>query len=350
MNKKIEFALHLMAWVIIFLTPMMMSGRAGDFNITRYLFFSVAQTTLVIVFYVNYFVLVPKYYFGGKRSLFFVYNVAIILTLSFAIQLWITHCMSFFGIAHGNPPKTHDRPSSLVFIVKDVINLVMSAVMSTAICLGKQLHKAEDERKEAEQAKTVAELKNLRAQINPHFLLNTLNNIYALTAIDASRAQKAIDELSRILRHVLYDNERPFISLTEEVKFLDDYVSLMRIRLAKNVRVSFTTDISPNSQANIAPMIFISLVENAFKHGVSTTEPSFILIHIEADNKHIACTIRNSNYPKPKSDNSGHGIGLRQVKRRLELIYPGKYEWKRETTNNEYLSTIIIHDTKLCNN
>ena len=129
-------------------------------------------------------------------------------------------------------------------------------------------------------AKTEAELKNLRAQINPHFLLNTLNNIYALTAFDTPRAQKAIDELSRILRHVLYDNEKGFVSISEEVKFISDYVSLMRIRVAANVDIKFNIHIDEKCQAFVAPMIFISLVENAFKHGISATQDSFIGIDI----------------------------------------------------------------------
>jgi LytS/YehU family sensor histidine kinase len=146
-----------------------------------------------------------------------------------------------------------------------------------------------------------------------------------------------------MLRHILYDYQQPTVPLNDEIEFLANYVKLMRIRLAKTVDVSFNTDIQ-DSNVQIAPMIFISLVENAFKHGVSPTERSFIRITISADKHFIYCDIQNSNHPKTASDHSGHGIGLQQVERRLELAYPNHYTWEKGTKENNtiYYSTITI--------
>ena len=217
------------------------------------------------------------------------------------------------------------------------------AAVATAIVLAQRWEHNEKARREAEAARTDAELKTLRNQINPHFLLNTLNNIYALTAFDAPKAQEAIQELSKMLRHLLYDYEQPTVPLKDEVEFLENYINLMKIRLPESVEVDYQLSIA-NLQVPVAPMIFISLVENAFKHGVSPTEPSFIHIRIEADQQQIACDIQNTNHPKTASDHSGHGIGLKQVQRRLDLAYPGRYIWQRGTSEDQktYCSKIIL--------
>ena len=349
MNRKIEIALHIAAWILIFFTPMMYAGHSNFIDVRRYLFFSVAPLMLVVVFYVNYFLLVPRYYLNNKRNVFYISNIVFIVLLSIFLHYWMYFCRTIFDPieVHREKPEVHCI-NHFVFILRDMFNLLMSCIVATTIRLAEKLHQTEDERIEMEKAKTEAELKNLRAQINPHFLLNTLNNIYALTAIDATRAQKAIDELSKILRYVLYENERDFVHLVDETNFLKNYVNLMRIRVSSNVDVKMNIDIPQDCHACIAPMIVISLVENAFKHGISASEPSYISIDIKASNDKIECEIRNSNFPKTQSDHSGHGIGLKQVAKRLELAYNGNYKWEKWTDEKEFNSKIIIYDTKLC--
>lgn len=198
--------------------------------------------------------------------------------------------------------------------------------------------------REALKSLTEAELKNLRNQLNPHFLLNTLNNIYALIAFDTDKAQQAVQELSKLLRYVLYDNQQMFVPLAKEIDFIKNYIELMRIRVSPQVTIETSFDIKPDSQTPIAPLLFISLIENAFKHGISPTEPSFIRIAIGETEDQIHCTIRNSNYPKTRTDKSGSGIGLEQVSKRLELIYPGNYQWERSLSadGSEYISSLKI--------
>ena len=146
-----------------------------------------------------------------------------------------------------------------------------------------------------------------------------------------------------MLRHVLYDYEQPTVPLKDEVEFMKNYISLMKIRLPESVQVKADFHIV-DSQLRVAPMIFISLVENAFKHGISPTEPSFVSIAVDATEEEIVCDIQNSNHPKTASDHSGHGIGLQQVQRRLDLSYPNRYEWLRGISDDSktYCSKIII--------
>ena len=173
-----------------------------------------------------------------------------------------------------------------------------------------------------------------------------------MTAFDQKRAQDAIKQLSEMLRHMLYDNQFNQVPLQDELNFLDNYVSLMKIRLPQNVEVTFTKNLQI-PDLKIRPLMFISLVENAFKHGVSPTEPSFVNISIKTEKEQmgdggvrdtITCSIKNSNYPKTNQDRSGHGIGLVQTQRRLELAYSNRFEWVKGVSNDGkvYQSTIKI--------
>jgi LytS/YehU family sensor histidine kinase len=148
---------------------------------------------------------------------------------------------------------------------------------------------------------------------------------------------------------MLYDNMQESVNLPDEIQFLENYVNLMKIRLPNSVDVTFQK-IVPDADIKVAPLIFISLIENAFKHGVSLTEPSFIHIIIKAiapqdgGEKQLICSIENSYFPKPEQDRSGHGIGLEQVQRRLDLLYPDRYVWEKGTgeDNRTYYSKITI--------
>ena len=201
---------------------------------------------------------------------------------------------------------------------------------------------AEAARKEAERNRSEAELKNLRNQLNPHFLLNTLNNIYALIAFDTDKAQQAVQELSKLLRYVLYDNQQTYVPLGKETDFIRNYIELMRIRLSSNVQMTTQIDILPDSRTLIAPLIFISLIENAFKHGTSNDRPSFIRIDIHERGGELVCRIRNSCFPKTASDRSGSGIGLKNLSKRLEMIYPQRHTFEYGERGGTYTALLRI--------
>ena len=223
--------------------------------------------------------------------------------------------------------------------------MVFVASLSVAIRMSLRWRVTETARKEAEKSKSEAELKNLRNQLNPHFLLNTLNNIYALIAFDAEKAQDAVQELSKLLRYVLYDNQAEYVPLGKEAEFIRNYIELMKIRLASDVKLETRIEIRPDSTTLIAPLLFISLIENAFKHGISPGGESFIRIELsEKASGVVRCEISNSNFPKSGNDKSGSGIGLAQVGKRLELMYPGNYQWSRGVTvdGQVYISSLSI--------
>ena len=341
-NKKhrgLEIAIHLICWGLFFAFPLFMLQQPnGSINWKAFMHHCVMPSTVCIIFYLNYFLFIPRLLFKERNKEFFIANMVAILLLILGMNYYSTICF---------PPRMDNKylPPRIFFILRDVISLAFSAGLSVSIRMSIRLSQAEAEKQEAVKSRTEAELKNLRNQLNPHFLLNTLNNIYALVAFDTDKAQQAIQELSKLLRYVLYDNQQMYVPLTKEIDFIKNYIELMRIRVSPHVKINTQFDIKPQSQTPIAPLIFISLIENAFKHGISPVEDSFIDINVAEDDKQVTCNIRNSNYPKNEGDKSGSGIGLEQVSKRLELIYPNQFEWKRGLTEDKktYQSTLIIY-------
>lgn len=338
MNRQLGAMCHLAFWAFLFLSPLTY-WRGTGFNLVHYLMTCVQPIMVMVVFYLNYLVLAPKLFVAGKHRYDLLINVVLLISLGTLVHSWMDFVNGMFVPGY----RDQDTVGTLTYIARDVLNLAIFAAGATALALARRWVTAEQELREMEAARAQAELRNLRNQINPHFLLNTLNNIYALTAFDTAKAQEAIQELSKMMRHILYDYQKPMISLKEEIDFLENYIKLMRIRLPQSVEVTFTAKQS-SSSVEVAPMILISLIENAFKHGTSPTEPSFIHINISSDEHQIVCDIQNSNNPKTAADHSGHGIGLQQVQRRLELAYPGRFTWQQGTRDNDkiYYSTITI--------
>lgn len=340
-----EVFVHLFTWVFLFGLPPMLIGRINEQpeqgEVVRMMATPIA---LGIVFYLNYYWMVPRYLFSGKYKRFVAYNLMICMSMLVFTHFWHVACHIYYPIAPPPHPKGHlGIWGFVIFRIRDFIIYGFSAALAAIIRMSQKWHIAEIGRQKAELKRTEAELKNLRHQINPHFLLNTLNNIYALIAFDSEKAQQAVQDLSRLLRHILYDNNQDFIPLTRELEFLKNYVELMRIRLATHVDLQFEIDIPAENNLQIAPLIFISLIENAFKHGISPVQPSYIHIRIFSDSPNtVSCRIENTNFPKKRNDISGSGIGLEQVQKRLELIYPHQYKWIKGTHKDQSVYTSLL--------
>lgn len=332
MNKRLEILIHIAIWIVIILLPLMFMNHGRGMSVSQFMLTTTVPLTFMAVFYIDYLWLTPRYFVTGHRTQFFVINTFIVILLGIALHLWMSLSHDMLGHNHREPPLI----LTVAFVIRDIVNLVIAAAIATLLHLALQWQTAEEARKEAE-------LSNLRSQINPHFLLNTLNNIYALTAINTQKAQEAIQDLSKMLRHILYDYQRSEIELRDEVEFLKNYIRLMKLRQGPSVEINTSFHIT-NEQQKVAPIIFISLVENAFKHGVKPAVPCTINITIQANDKQIVCDIVNSNHPKTSTDRSGHGVGLELVRRRLELAYKGRYEWTHGVNDNQkmYHSTITI--------
>jgi two-component system, LytTR family, sensor kinase len=187
-----------------------------------------------------------------------------------------------------------------------------------------------------------AELNYLKSQTNPHFLFNTLNNIYSLARDKSDQAPESILRLSKILRYMLYEAGGAYIAVEQELKIIGDYISLERLRYDESLRINFNYDVEDMKQA-LPPLLLIPLVENAFKHGAAETRTQpFVDIHLSISNRRLALFVRNST-----EEHSGNGrvkdnIGLTNLRRQLELLYTD-YEVSTEQLRSEFSATLKIN-------
>jgi LytS/YehU family sensor histidine kinase len=173
--------------------------------------------------------------------------------------------------------------------------------------------------------KQEAELSFLRSQTNPHFLFNTLNNIYSLTRDKSDLAPESILRLSKILRFMLYETGGDFISIEQEIKIIEDYIALEKLRYDESLRINFNHDVEDMKQA-IPPLLLTPLVENAFKHGVSETRSNpFIDIHLSINKRQLSFIVKNSTDRSPEEWETKEKIGLTNLRRQLELLYKDYY-------------------------
>lgn len=341
-QRLLEIIIHVFGWILFFGFPIIMTQSSnGSIDWKEFNRFLMVPASLFAIFYLNYFLLIPKVLFREHKKKFLIINILVIGAISIGLRI-----ISDIQVP---PPPNEElmmkiKPPHFIFFMRDIATMIFAAGLSVAIRVSIRWNETEKARREAVKSRTEAELKNLRNQLNPHFLLNTLNNIYALIAFDSDKAQQAVQDLSKLLRYVLYDNQEMFVPLQKEIDFIKNYIELMRIRVSAKVNIVTEFNIKPQSQTPIAPLIFISLIENAFKHGISPSGESFINISISENDNEIICVIKNSNFPKTEKDKSGSGIGLEQVRKRLEIIYQGNYKWECYLSDNGkiYNSSIVI--------
>lgn len=179
------------------------------------------------------------------------------------------------------------------------------------------------------------QLEYLKYQVNPHFFMNTLNNIHALVDIDPERAKTTIVELSKMMRYILYEGNNRLIPLPREVQFLSNYVQLMRLRYTDKVSIRMSAP-SNLPDVMIPPLLLIMFVENAFKHGISYRTESFVYITVDVKDDRLKFVCRNSKQPLTLKEKKGGGMGLVNVRRRLDLLFQDTYTLKIEDRENEY--------------
>ena len=276
------------------------------------------------IYLLNFYLCVPLLWFHRRYWLFGLTNVLLV---------GVGNIHLFYNDLNTLP--NNFRAGYLSFII---ISLLVN-LMAIGIALSIRYVMRQNEKK---QKVIEAELAWLKNQINPHFLFNTLNNISSLTQINADEAQNAVMQLSDLLRYAMYETNNPRVPITGEVDFMRNYIELMKLRCNEMTKVEAQFSIS-NTQTEIAPLLFISLIENAFKHGTNSNAPATIDIHLEQVNDTIIFTCDNTNNPKPTKDRSGSGIGLENTRRRLELVYHGNYTWEQAITpENIYHTKISI--------
>lgn len=309
---------------------------------------SIILGSLVIAFYLNSFVFVPQLLLKNRTSVYLltITGIAVIIVLlNIYADEWLNiHHLMDVAFHKNGPPKHHQgRDHGWDFFMIAIIALVLG--VSTSITAIQKWQNDKQLHQEMEQDKISSELSFLKAQINPHFFFNTLNNIYALTLVNADTSRKAIHQLSRMMRYVLYDTQNSTTQLSQEIAFIKDYISLMQLRLTDVVKINFTAPTALKDTA-IAPMLFLPFIENAFKHGVSATSPSHIDISVEQKDTQLELKVANTIIKEQINNiEEGSGIGLNNTRRRLDLLYPGKYALviNENLTENMYFVHLTLN-------
>lgn len=293
----------------------------------------------IVVFYLNYFYLVQNLLFKRKYWQFILPNIGIIIASAFTI-LYL-----YILIFHGGeiPEGRGGKPFPwILIIIKDVFFFSMIVGFSIAIRATNRIFKEEKRREKEQSERLKSELTYLKYQLQPHFFFNTLNNIYALIDAFPDRAKDTVLKLSKLMRYVLYKSEEPTVSLKAEIDFIQNYVELMRIRYAEHVQIKVDLP-KADLREQIPPLLIVPLLENAFKHGVDATKKSFIKIEIILNEEDLDIKIQNSYFPKNEEDESGSGIGLENLRKRLDLLYfEDEYSFDYQVNAGVYQSHLIL--------
>lgn len=284
----------------------------------------------LVVYFANFYLFGPYLFFRRRYWLFVLCNLLLILGANYGFVY------GYFAIKHNVPSMPAKAwmgffSGAFMFFLLNVVTVAVAIGIRHFI----RVRQLKQQLKDEKAKNTEAELAWLKNQINPHFLFNTLNNISSLTQIDADAAQDAIAQLSDLLRYAMYETNKNTVPLGGEVEFMRNYIELMKLRCNEQTSVNYQSS-TDSEQVEVAPLLFVSLIENAFKHGVSSGRPSAISIKLEQHQGQLTFICNNTNYPKNDKDRSGSGIGIENTRRRLELMYADRYEWEQTLEDNIY--------------
>lgn len=337
MNKKlILLGIHIIVWAVVLCLPAFMVYVFKPELQVRFMLGSVAVRILpiMVTYFINFFLFIPLLLLKRRRWwLFVLVNLA-----------WILLSNSGMLFFH---PDNHDFNAFVTISIYssaffNAFIQVLTILCAVGIRFIIRNHEIENQLAEQQKRSTEAELVWLKNQLNPHFLFNTLNNISSLTQLDPDRAQDSIGQLSDLLRYALYETQSQKAALSGEIEFMRNYISLMQLRCNDKTRVECNFEVK-DKDIMVPPLLYISFVENAFKHGVSASQDSLVQFTMRqsGENK-LLFTARNTNHQKDSSDHSGSGIGLENTRRRLDLIYKDHYTWQQSVDQEFFTISVEI--------
>ena len=333
---RTKTVLPLLTWLGIFLMPLlvtMLEGQSKPFSWYATNFF--LTLSICLMYYLNYFVLVERYLVRQRVKQFVLANFLAASVLSAADYLMVG--VWLLGVDDNAKENILIRSTIIFFVVLNVL-FVLVISLSVALRMTESAYVSGIKLADARKTQAETELSNLKSQLNPHFLFNTLNNIYALIDIDTERSKESVHDLSHLLRYVIYDTSSITVPLSGELAFIREYVHIESIRLADQCDIQL--HLPPVSgEIEIAPLLFLPFIENAFKHGISYSKPSFIHIDITLEGVEITCRIVNSDHSKRREG----GIGIANSTKRLNLLYPGRYTLLQgNNTEGDYETTLVV--------
>lgn len=318
--KPFSAAMHLIICVLLLVIPYITTDQvfnslAPSSNIKYILLCVLLSSVLLTTFYINYFLLIPKFLLAKRYWLYFLFvllAIAFVLTLSGAL----------FIFSDFNPQvlaKTSQAIEKIIPVI--IINALSLWLISIALSI---LWAGYNQLKETESERLSAQIASLKAQINPHFLFNTLNNIYATVIDKEPDAADMVDKLAEMMRYTMKDTQQEFVLLADEINYIDNFIELQKKRLDKSVKLDYASlENLPDLQ--IAPMLLIPFIENAFKHGVNPEQRSQICINMSISKTEFRLNVLNDKVSIQRNISEYSGLGIKNTKNRLNLIYPSRH-------------------------
>ncbi|MCL6266336.1 sensor histidine kinase [Flagellimonas myxillae] len=342
MKKYIEPFLHILFWILVlyitytnFGVKVRMIKVGADLEYTKEynpVFFALISVYIglaMILFYGNLGLLLPKWIKSNNKK-----NATVAIAALFVTTLALSLLINYFIAKEYFAYEMHKGTALIAY---SVFLHFLFLFLSIGYRLTKDWYKNEIIRKQILQEKLETELNFLKAQINPHFLFNTLNNLYAESRKhEDKKVANGIAKLSHMMRYMIYDSNVELVSLDKEINYLESYVELQKLRVSENDPLDLKVDIGPvDTSFQIAPILFIPFVENAFKYGIHLEQACFIHIQLSTSNNELLFTISNSKFNNV-SINEHSGVGLSNVKRRLSLLYPNQHELRIVDGDDHY--------------
>ena len=344
-GKGIQVLMHFIGCVVFLSLPILFSpdltNPFGMYKIPPFQRDFIGYVILVLFFYLNYYTLIPKFYFQKKHAVFAALTLLCFLIVSIIPNLLITDADFTYNpqnnCTEGNPYflPPFGQPLFLRFFGHHFFEFLIVFTLSLMLKISSRL-------KLAEKEKVNAELSYLKAQINPHFLFNTLNSIYSLAIEKSDYTATAVVKLSGMMRYVITDASHKFVPLEKEINYISDYIELQKLRIDQAIKLTYavTGDVADKK---IAPLVLISFIENAFKYGVNAEENSEIKIDIDITKSYLHLRVFNKKVSIHQLNQSKSGLGIENTKNRLQLLYPGSHKLNIKDTKNEFSILLSLH-------
>lgn len=346
-QQWVKFLTHLIVILMLFFLPELMSNYASPHRSSQWArLMYLKSAVFVAFFYINYYLILNHTIFSKRQNYvtFVAWNLLLIVIYIGVYYYLVPH----FVWGDGHRPR-HNVPGYIGMIkmwshiLRDLGMIVLTIALSAFLRFAEKWSAIERHHQDILASQREDELQSLKSQLNPHFLFNTLNTIYSLIEVNPAEAQAAVHQLSRLLRHVLYENPS-YQTLGQEISFAENYISLMEMRLGKDaIKADFSNVADPGIE--VPPLLFVTLIENAIKHGNTGHKGQPIEISIMSDTDgNITCRTFNHFVPKEPIDGQGQkkgGIGLSNLRRRLVLLYGDRARLTTKISGDTY--TAILH-------
>ncbi len=333
LNNRYRIWWHVLFWIVMYLDDFLsLFGLTSSYDSEYIKLVGIGIILDMIMVYVNFYVLIPKFFLKGKYL-----EYALLTLLTLIINIGLVSFDEYANIGMEFEDGTH-----LTFLDIVILPFVLTmTLLGTAVAIKLFKGYVADQRyiTDLKSANLETELAYLKDQINPHSLFNALNNIYVQSQVRPAEASESILLLSELLRYQLYDCAKEKVYLKDEINYLNTYLKLDALRKNK-AKIEFKVNGAPNRHM-VAPFLFIPFIENAVKHGMSSDNESQILIQLDILDKDIHFLVENA-IPKVKNKVVEGGIGLKNVKRRLELLYPDRHNLNISDNGETYQIKLVL--------